>query len=190
MKKTLFFLFLFNSALLSQSPFYSIKFNVNPSPFAPENASYSVSWQSCEFDYDPVIPSGNYWFGNDTSALSWSNLPDSFYGKVTCSNPDTGYSQAFEVSNQAMMWEKFLKFTITKTYPENGSSSTMIIVFPVLIRAFVTYIDLGQFFFNEGYFELTDDIVYKIDDKKHVHLSLPKNYSWKKIDIEKRKIKL
>ena len=190
MNKILFFLIMLNSALLAQSPFYSIKFYINSSPFASENASYSVSWQSCEFDYDPVIPSGDYWFDNDTSALNWSKLPDSIYGKAICSDPDTGYGQAFEVSNQAMMWEKFLKFTITKTYPEDGSSSTMIIVFPVLIKSFVTYIDLGEFFFFQGYYELTDDIVYSIDDRKHLHLSLPKNYSWKKIDIEKRKIKL
>ncbi len=190
MKKTFFILFLLNSALLAQSPFYSIKFHVNALPLAPENAIYSVSWQTCKFDYDPVIPSGDYWFGNDTSALNWSKLPDSMYGKTSCSIPDTGYTQAFEKSNQAMMWEKFLKFTITKTYPEDGNSSTMTIVFPVLIKSFVTYIDLGQFFFTEGYFELTDDIVYKIDDRKHLHLSLPKYYSWKKIDFEKRKIKL
>lgn len=178
------FLFASFGSGFAQSPYFSIKFTVTESPPEKMNlASYEITSETCNFEYDPFVPSGDYWFGIDTSVLDWDNLPDSMYSVLSCSQRTT-ITDNYEYSNQGMIWENIYKYRIVK-----NNTDTMIVLFPVLVKSFRTSIDLGAIPFSPGYFEITRDLVYIFND--HVlSVTLPDNYLWKSINFEDRKIKL
>ena len=66
---------------------------------------------------------------------------------------------------------------------------TMIIVFPVIINSFVTYIDLGTIEFNMGYFEIINEFKYKTSGND-LKITIPKNLKWNNVDYENRKIRI
>lgn len=156
--------------LYSQSPYYSLKFSVGDSGTINHNDEYVIDVTSCQFDYDPVVPSGDYWFGRDTSRLDWKNLPDSVLKTISCVNFVKNGS-VYENSNQAMVWEIIYAIKIVR-----NSSDTMMIVFPVKIKSFVTFMDLGNVTFKAGIFDLTDDIVYSYN--QGLKLEIPVGYNW------------
>lgn len=156
--------------LYSQSPYYSLKFSVGDSGTINHNDEYVIDVTSCQFDYDPVVPSGDYWFGRDTSRLDWKNLPDSVLKTISCVNFVKNGS-VYENSNQAMVWEIIYAIKIVR-----NSSDTMMIVFPVKIKSFVTFMDLGNVPFKAGIFDLTDDIVYSYN--QGLKLEIPVGYNW------------
>lgn len=49
--------------LYSQSPYFTMSFSVEDESTLNVKADYKI--ETCRFDYDPVIPSGDYWFGKD-----------------------------------------------------------------------------------------------------------------------------
>ncbi len=160
-----------NSGIIySQSPFYSIKFSVEDSGTINHNDEYVIDVTTCSFSYDPVITSGDYWFGKDTSQLDWQNLPDSVLKTMSCKNSIV-QSTVYESSNQAMVWENIYAIRIVR-----NSSDTMLIVFPVKIKSFVTFIDLGSIPFKSGIFDLTNDINYTFS--QWLKLAIPAGYSW------------
>lgn len=156
--------------IYSQSPFYSIKFSVEDSGTINHNDEYVIDVTTCSFSYDPVITSGDYWFGKDTSLLNWQNLPDSVLKTMSCKNSIVNGS-AYESSNQAMVWENIYAIRIVRNL-----SDTMLIVFPVKIKSFVTFIDLGSIPFKSGIFDLTNDINYTFS--QWLRLELPEGYNW------------
>ncbi|MBL8016744.1 MAG: hypothetical protein JNK43_05695 [Ignavibacteria bacterium] len=156
--------------LYSQSPYYTLKFSVGDSGTINHNDEYVIDVTSCQFDYDPVVPSGDYWFGRDTSRLDWKNLPDSVLKTISCVNFVKNGS-VYENSNQAMVWEIIYAIKIVR-----NSSDTMMIVFPVKIKSFVTFMDLGNVTFKAGIFDLTDDIVYSYN--QGLKLEIPVGYNW------------
>jgi hypothetical protein len=156
--------------LYSQSPYYTINFSVSDEGTINNNADYKIEITTCRFNYDPVIPSGDYWFGKDTSLLNWDNLPDSMIQKLTCSTAETKGSN-YEYSNQAMVWENIYAVKIIRNL-----SDTMFIVFPVKIKSFVTFIKLGVIPFKRGLYDLTETITYTF--KEWLYLELPENYKW------------
>lgn len=178
MKKIIFiFCLLLEANIYSQSPYYSLSLTM-----ADNANAYKISLQTCSFVYDPVVSSNDYWFGRDTSKLDWDNLPDSMYGKLNCVS-DVQNGNAYKDGNQAMVWERIYKFTIVQ-----NNTDTMTVVFPVLIKSFVTHIKLEGISFAKGYFELTHDMYYSFDD--HLHITLPETYLWKPGNFDLRKIKL
>ena len=165
------------SAAYTQSPYYSLKFSVGDSGTINHNDDYVIDVTSCQFDYDPVIPSGDYWFGRDTSRLDWQNLPDSVLKTISCVNYVKNGS-VYENSNQAMVWENIYAIRIVR-----NSSDTMLIVFPVKIKSFVTFMDLGNIPFKTGIFDLTNDIVYSYN--QGLKLEIPVGYNWLPGDRDK-----
>lgn len=178
MKKIILLLFLTVSCVYSQSPYYSISLSM-----ADNENSYKITLQTRSFDYDPVVSSGDYWFGKDTSKLNWDNLPDSMYGLIKETKVNVQNGNQYKESNQAMIWERIYKFTIVQ-----NNTDTMTIVFPILIKSFVTFIKLENIPFTKGYFELTHDIYYSSDD--HLHATLPQTYLWKPTGYDERKIRI
>lgn len=156
--------------LYSQSPYYSIKFSVEDSGTINHNDEYVIDVTTCSFSYEPVVPSGDYWFGKDTSLLDWGNLPDSVLKTMSCKNSIVN-GLAYESSNQAMVWENIYAIRIVRNL-----SDTMLIVFPVKIKSFVTFIDLGSIPFKSGIFDLTNDINYTFS--QWLKLEIPTGYSW------------
>lgn len=177
MKKFILLFFLLTAAVYSQSPYYSINLSM-----ADNTNAYKITLQTCSFNYDPLVGSGDYWFGKDTSKLDWDNLPDSMYGKINCAG-DVQNGNAYKDGNQAMVWERIYKFTIVQ-----NNTDTMTIVFPILIKSFVTHIELNGIPFAKGYFELTNEMYYYFDD--HLHVTLPETYLWKSGNVDLRKIKI
>lgn len=168
----------------SQSPYFSIKFSVTESPPEKMNlASFEITAENCNFEYEPFVPSGDYWFGRDTSVLDWDNLPESMYSIMSCLQ-SVSKKDSYESSNQGMIWEHIYKYKIVK-----NSIDTMIVVFPVLVKSFRTSIDLGAIPFTPGYFEITRDLVYDFNDNV-LSVTLPVNYIWESINFDDRKIKL
>lgn len=168
----------------AQSPYFSIKFTVTESPPEKMNlASYEITAETCNFEYKPFVPSGDYWFGRDTSVLNWDNLPDSMYSIMSCMQNVTK-KDSYEQSNQGMIWEHIYKYKIVK-----NNTDTMIVVFPVLVKSFRTSIDLDVIPFTTGYFEISKDLVYNFNDHD-LSVTLPESYTWKSIYFEDRKIKL
>lgn len=163
-------LFLCISTLFSQSPYFTMSFSISDENSLNTAAEYSIVLTTCRFDYDPVIPSGDYWFGKDTSVLNWENLPDSMIKKLVCSTAETKGS-AYENSNQAMIWENIYAIKIVR-----NSADTMLIVFPVKIKSFVTYIKLGSIPFKTGLHDLTDVVTYTF--KEWLYLEIPPDYKW------------
>jgi hypothetical protein len=178
-------IFLFISHSSSQSPFYSIKLKIAPT--TDTDYIYTISTRVCELNYIQTVPSGDYWFGKDTSVLNWNSLPDSMYKLMKCSDVRTINASAYEESNQAMVWENIYKFTITRKLP-GGNADTMTIVFPVLQKSFVTFIKLEDLSFEPGYFEPGFDLEYKYSN--YLYVTLPAGYKWTPIERETRKIKL
>lgn len=171
----------------SQSPYYTIKFSVTDA--SSGGYVYTIAKQVCEFDYKPVINSGDYWFGRDTSTLNWNNLPDSMYTLLKCGDESVEKGMVYEDSNQSMVWENIYRFRIIRRKAETtAASDTMTIVFPVLLKAFVTFINLGSIPFTPGYYEPIYDFKYSQDN--HMSMSLPEGYPWKSILYEERKIRL
>lgn len=188
MKRIIYFLSLLvvTSCIYAQSPFYSIKFSVVDDEAASH--TYTISRQVCEFDYTPVINSGDYWFGKDTSMLNWNSLPDTMYKLLKCGDESLGNGMIYENSNQAMVWENIYKFKIIRTGKNTGTSDTMTIVFPVLLKSFVTFIKLGTIRFAPGYYEPIYDFKYSYDE--YLNIKLPEGYTWNSINFEDRKIKI
>ena len=156
--------------LYSQSPYFTMSFSVEDESTLNVKADYKIEMTTCRFDYDPVIPSGDYWFGKDTSLLNWDNLPDSMIKKLSCNTTETKRAQ-YENSNQAMVWENIYAIKIIRNL-----SDTMLIVFPVKLKSFVTYIKLGSIPFKTGLYDLTDIITYTF--KEWLYLEIPENYKW------------
>ncbi len=163
--------------IYSQSPYYSIKFSVDDSGTINHNDEYVIDVTTCSFSYDPVIPSGDYWFGKDTSRLNWQDLPDSVLKTMSCRNALVK-SAVYESSNQAMVWENIYAIRIVR-----NSSDTMLIVFPVKIKSFVTFINLGNIPFKAGSYDLTDVIVYSFN--QWLKLEIPESYNWLPGDRDK-----
>lgn len=160
-----------NSGMLySQSPYYSIQFSIGEKDRIENIDFYKIELTTCRFDYDPMIPSGDYWFGKDSSQLNWDSLPDSLIKKLECSTAETQGS-AYEYSNQAMVWENIYAIKIVRNITD-----TMLIVFPVKIKSFVTYIKLGSIPFKTGLYDLTDIITFTF--KEWLYLEIPNNYEW------------
>jgi hypothetical protein len=187
MKKIFFLVYIFITVSLcyTQTPYYSVKFTITESH--DKNSAYTISERRCSFKYKPVIPSGDYWFGKDTSRLNWNNLPDSMYNLLECRDMETVYGKQFIDGTQSMIWENIFIITVTRQKP-GIAADTMTIVFPVLIKSFVTFIDLGNVVFTPGYFELTDNLIYNTND--NVSAALPENFTWESIGFENRKIKI
>ena len=70
-----------------------------------------------------------------------------------------------------MVWENIYAIRITRNF-----SDTMLIVFPVRIKSFVTHINLGIIPFKTGLYDLTDIITYTFKD--WLYLEIPANYKW------------
>lgn len=173
------------SECYSQTPYYSVKFSIIDDP--KENIVYTVSERVCKFDYKPVVPSGDYWFGKDTSVLNWNSLADSMYSLLKCTDKPSVKGKEFKDGEQSMIWETIFTLAITR-HKANNPDDTMTIVFPVLVKSFVTFINLGNIEFKPGYFELTDNLIYNTKD--NVSVSLPENFVWVSVDFENRKIKI
>jgi hypothetical protein len=157
-------------SLYSQSPYFTLSFSVEDEFSLNNNADYKIEVTTCQFEYDPVIPSGDYWFGKDTSLLNWDNIPDTMIQKLICNTAETKGSN-YEYSNQAMVWENICAIKIIRNL-----SDTMFIVFPVKIKSFVTFIKLGVIPFKRGLYDLTETITYTF--KEWLYLELPENYKW------------
>ena len=157
-------------SLYSQSPYFTLSFSVEDENSININTEYKIEVTTCRFDYDPVIPSGDYWFGKDTSLLNWESLPDSMIKKLSCNTTETKGAQ-YENSNQAMVWENIYAIKIVRNITD-----TMLIVFPVKIKSFVTYIKLGSIPFKTGLYDLTDIITYTF--KEWLYLEIPNNFKW------------
>ncbi len=187
MKKIIFFVYVFIavSVCFAQTPYYSVKFTITESH--DKNSAYSISERRCSFKYKPVVPSGDYWFGKDTSQLDWNNLPDTMYNLLECKNMEAVYGKEFKDGNQSMIWENIFIISITRQKP-GTPADTMTIVFPVLVKSFVTYINLGNVAFTPGYFELTNNLIYNTE--KDVSASLPEDFIWVSTGFENRKIKI
>ncbi len=185
MKILLLIILLSLNIVYAQSPYFSIKFSVIDKD-STQN-SYQIISRECNFNYKPVIRSGDYWFGKDTSALNWDNLPDSMYRLLECSREGITPGMHYENSNQDMVWERIYSFTVIK-----NKTDSMRIVFPVLIKSFVTFINLGKIYFLPGtYFELINEFDYKSEKgSDYLYLSIPENFVWKNTSFEKRKIKI
>lgn len=161
----------FNCGMLyTQSPYYTIKFSVGETDKIESSEEYKIELTTCRFDYDPVIPSGDYWFGKDTSVLNWQNLPDSMLKVMSCKN-STVSGSSYNNSNQAMVWENIYAIRIVRNI-----SDTMLIAFPVKVKSFVTFIDLGTIPFKSGFYDLTEVISYTY--KEWLYLEIPQNYKW------------
>ena len=158
-------------AAFSQSPSYTLKFSVTEHGIIDESSNFSIDVTTCRFSYSPQIPSNDYWFGRDTSQLNWQNLPDSVLKTISCENSAVN-GRFFESSNQEMVWENIYAIKIVR-----NSSDTMMFVFPVKIKSFVTYIDLGEISFKNGIYDLTDAITYTASDNR-LNMGIPKNYNW------------
>jgi len=177
------FMLTYLPASYSQSPYYTLKFSVTESPWGEMNLpAFDITVETCSFEYKPDVLSGDYWFGKDTSQLNWNNLPDSMYNVLSCIESKK-LGDSYDNSNQDMVWENIYKIRIVK-----NNRDTMTVVYPVLIKSFVTFMDLGKIPFTKGYFELTRDMVYSSD--KYLSITLPENYVWKSISYEDRKIKI
>lgn len=188
--KILIILLFCSCTAFSQSPFFSIKFNVSSPPGEQIlSKSYQIIDKTCSFNYKPEIISGDYWFGKDTSKLDWESLPDSMYSKLECGKENITDGAKYENSDQDMIWEKIYCFKIIETGNQKKSPDTMTIVFPVLIKSFVTLINLGGIQFSPGYFELTNVLLYKTGSDSYLHISLPEAHTWKSVKFEERKIK-
>jgi hypothetical protein len=176
--------------LLSQTPYTSIKFSVIDNPGNENPAGKITIYEKvCEFDYEPVVPSGDYWFGKDTSQLNWDALPDSMYNRLNCKEYIIDSAEVY-YSVHHMAWEEIFCYKIVR---ENhlGIKDSMTIVFPILVKSFVTFLNLGLIPFKPGYFELTNAIVYTADPvSKKVSFSFPADYKWESIEYKDRKIKL
>ncbi len=161
----------FNCGMLySQSPYYTIKFSVGEQDRIENIDFYKIELTTCHFDYDPVISSGDYWFGKDTSVLNWQNLPDSMLKVMSCKN-STVSGSSYNNSNQAMVWENIYAIRIVRNL-----SDTMLIAFPVKVKSFVTFIDLGTITFKSGFYDLTEVISYTF--KEWLYMEIPQNYKW------------
>ncbi len=187
----LIFFNILTGSLISQTPYYSIKFNLTDS--SKESYLYSIKEHVCEFDYKPVVRSGNYWFGKDTSTLNWNSLPDTIYNTLSCKKVAEVEGKNFKHGNQQMIWENIFSLTITRQKADRKTDElvkydTMIIVFPVLIKSFVTYFDLGTIAFNKGYYEIIDEFIYDTND--WLKITLPPDLKWKSIVFAERKIKI
>lgn len=167
----------------AQTPYYKIEFSI----YDGLGSAFEITSQHCEFDYKPFIKSGDYWFGKDTSALDWSNLPDSMYSRLECKRNAPVKGDKFTEGIQSMIWERIFSFSIVRDRKAN-TADTMIIVFPVLVKSFVTYINLGEIEFKRGYFELTDKLIYNTKD--NLVVTLPESFIWESAAFESRKIKI
>jgi hypothetical protein len=167
----------------AQTPYYKIEFSV----YDGQGSGFETTSQSCDFDYKPFIKSGDYWFGKDTSALDWNNLPDSLYSRLECKGNAPVKGDKFTEGIQSMIWERIFSFTIVRNR-KASPADTMIMVFPVLVKSFVTYINLGKIEFKPGYFELTDNLIYNTND--NLVVTLPENFKWEAAEFERRKIKI
>ncbi len=173
------------SVCFAQTPYYTVKFTIIDDP--KENLTYTIVERICEFDYKPVVPSGDYWFGRDTSVLNWGNLPDTMYNLLKCKDMPAEATKVFEEGRQSMIWETIFTFNITR-HKAGSAEDTMTIVFPILVKSFVTYINLGGIKFKPGYFELTRTLIYNTKD--HGTVTLPEDFTWVSTGFENRKIKL
>lgn len=176
--------------ILSQSPYSSVKFELSDT--SQKNYTYTVNQYICNFNYEPVVPSGNYWFGKDTSKLNWRNLPDSLINSLGCKKVNAVEGKIYEYGNQQMISEHIITITITRQRSnrktdEDVKYDTMIIVMPVLLKSFVTYIDLGTITFNKGYYSL-EGFVYDWSD--WLKISLPAVINWQSVGFDDRKIKI
>jgi hypothetical protein len=179
-----FFMIAFIGSGFSQSPYYALKFSVTEIPWGEMNLpAFDIMVETCSFEYKPVVPSDDYWFGKDTSQLNWDNLPDSMYNALSCIESKK-LGDSYDNSNQDMVWENIYKIRIVK-----NNRDTMTVVYPVLIKSFVTFMDLGAIPFTPGYFEITRDLVYIFNDNV-LSVTLPDSYIWKSINFDDRKIKL
>ena len=99
--------------------------------------------------------------------------------------------RTFEAGDQGMIWEDIFSFKIIRDNIKENTTDTMTIVFPVLIKSFVSIVDLGNFEFHQGYFELTHELIYDVNpDTKRLKITLKNNPEWKALTNSERKIKL
>ena len=186
------FLFsLINYNLYAQSPYSSVKFVLCDT--SQKNYIYTIKEYVCNFAYEPVVPSGDYWFGKDTSKLNWRNLPDSLINSLGCKKVNAVEGKTFEYGNQQMIWEHIITLTITRQNidlknDEPAIYDTMVVVMPVLLKSFVTYIHLGTIPFKEGYFEILSGFIY--DSSDWLKITLPADFQWQSVGFEERKIKI
>lgn len=166
----------------AQTPYYKVEFSV----FDGSGSAFEITSQHCDFNYKPFIKSGDYWFGKDTSVLDWNNLADTMYSRLECKRNTPVKGDKFTEGIQSMIWEWIFSFNIVRN--RKAAADTMTIVFPVLVKSFVTFINLGKIEFKQGYFELTDNLIY--DSKDNLVVTLPESFKWESIEFESRKIKI
>lgn len=177
--------------LHAQTPYYSLKLSVNDT--SANNFNYNITAYDVSFQYTPVVPSGDYWFGNDTSVLNWNALPDSLINSSSVKKLSSAPGKSFEYGNQQMVWENIITFIITRQRADTKNNEpaitdTMIIVMPVLLKSFVTFIDPGTVPFKKGYYEILSGFIY--ESSNWLKITLPANLVWQNTDFEARKIRL
>jgi len=124
------------------------------------NSAYTISLEQCKF-YKAKIK-----FTHDTSKVDWKNLPSDIIKKLSCKEINSLSNQAFITDyyfhNHDFVFENIIRINV---YREKcGKYDTMNVNFPVKISSFVTMVDFGILYFSPGRYDLTDDMVYGMDN--------------------------
>jgi hypothetical protein len=156
------FFICFTSFVYSQTPYFSIKFRLEEIMYHGDtcNSTYTISIERCKF-YEAEIK-----YTHDTSQLDWKNLPGDIIRDLRCkviSNySNKSYITDYKFQNHDFIYESIIKINIFRE--KCGKLDTMIISFPIKISSFVTFVDFKTLYFYPGKYDLTDDMVYGMDE--------------------------
>ena len=154
---------------LAQTPSFSFKFRLEElmSHGIDSESTYNIELDKCEFREVTIN------FSHDTSDVDWNYLPDTSHCKSTGTLTGKSYILDFNLRNHDYAFENFY---IINIYREKGGEyDTMKISFPIKMRSFVTFIDFGKIYFVPGYYNLADKMIYFIDEKSYLQITLQEN---------------
>lgn len=154
------------SVSYSQTPSTSIRFKLEEIMFHGDSceSKYSVYIERCKFHEENI----NY--NHDTSKVDWKNLPVDIKNNMKCKDVYEVIKKGYVIDclfrNHDYSFEFLFKIKIFRD--KCGINDTMLVYFPVKISSFVTMVEFDVLYFSPGVYNLTDDMVYFLNDKGYL----------------------
>jgi hypothetical protein len=169
----LLYLACFTTFIFPQTPSFSVKFRLEEikSPGDECSSKFTISLERCNFR-DAEI---NY--SHDTSKVNWNNLPEDILKSINCKELSSVTKKEFIIDyycqNHDFAFENIFRIYI---YREKCNQyDTMILNFPIKISSFVTMVEFGNLYFCPGKYDLTDDMIYELNDNKYLIIKPKEN---------------
>jgi hypothetical protein len=150
----------------SQTPSTSIRFKLEEIMYHGDSCAskYSILIERCKFHEEEIK------YDHDTSKIDWKNLPEEIKSYMKCKIVYEDVKEGYVIDGLFRNHDYSFEFLFKiKIYREKcGKKDTMVVSFPVKISSFATMIVFDNLYFSPGMYDLTDDMVYFLNNEGYL----------------------